>query len=231
MRSLFILSVMMLSLRSCASIHSTVDKKCIAYPTEEYIVKEPRVRDFKTELRLYGFSPHQRGKALTAAEILRLVVTSKRFKNEVLNYSYEGRKGFLGTELSNEEVYRKIVTGNEWLLTLGDDYTMTMDLSPYTPKESDRDGDGLETVAYTYEYRNMVWYNTKFFNSSNPAEISGTLMHEWLHKLGFTHSREHTPIRRHSVPYAVGYIVGRLAVGYYRCPVAPIFPLLPSFLI
>jgi hypothetical protein len=36
-------------------------------------------------------------------------------------------------------------------------------------------------------------------------------MHEWLHKIGFSHAVKDTPERIYSVPYAIGYIVKGIA--------------------
>lgn len=193
-----------------------VDRKCIQNPIASSRVRDDQIADFTTEIRMYGYSPEQTKKILTASELIRLVITSREFKDEVLGYTYKGKKQFFDTKYSNEEVYEKIVKGKEFLLTFGEDYKMTIDLALFTPTD-DKDEDGLETVAYTYMARNMIWYNTKFLNPSEPPEVADTLMHEWTHKLGFEHSKEFTPDRSHSVPYAVGYMMERLARKYYLC--------------
>jgi hypothetical protein len=36
-------------------------------------------------------------------------------------------------------------------------------------------------------------------------------MHEWMHKIGFTHAVTWSKDRDHTVPYAIGYLIEELA--------------------
>jgi hypothetical protein len=44
------------------------------------------------------------------------------------------------------------------------------------------------------------------------ADIAGTLAHEWMHLLGFTHSFRDSSLRSLSVPYAIGELVTQRVV-------------------
>jgi hypothetical protein len=67
------------------------------------------------------------------------------------------------------------------------------------------------TVGYTFPNVIRVWMNSKFLNKYNAANVTTNMMHEWLHKLGFGHAYENTPTRKYSVPYAIGYLVAKIA--------------------
>jgi hypothetical protein len=55
--------------------------------------------------------------------------------------------------------------------------------------------------------------NRKYFNKFRPYQVADNMMHEWLHKIGFSHAVKSTPERPYSVPYAVSYIVKGIARG------------------
>ncbi len=69
----------------------------------------------------------------------------------------------------------------------------------------------VATVGYTNPKTRRIWMNTKYFRSYTSAQVAGNLTHEWLHKLGFGHALSNTKTRPYSVPYAIGYIIARLA--------------------
>ncbi len=54
-----------------------------------------------------------------------------------------------------------------------------------------------------------IWLNRKYLRDPEwrVADIAGTLAHEWMHLLGFTHAYRETSLRSFSVPYAIGEMV------------------------
>ena len=81
--------------------------------------------------------------------------------------------------------------------------TMDVELELYQQK--------TKTIGYTYPNTVRIWMNKKYFSRYTPVKVADNLMHEWMHKLGFTHEVIWSKDRDHSVPYAVGYIVEELA--------------------
>ena len=59
-----------------------------------------------------------------------------------------------------------------------------------------------------------VWLNRKYLRDPQwrVADIAGTLAHEWMHLLGFTHSFRDSSLRSLSVPYAIGDLVTQRVV-------------------
>jgi ribosomal protein L21 len=159
--------------------------------------------NFEVNLNLNKFNSTQEDKVLEAADLIKKVVASEEFKKKVLSYKYRGKKAFNDNAgLSNAQIYKKIIEGSEKLRP-GKDNEMDLDLEVY--KENNN------TVGYTYPSVIRVWMNSKYLNKNSPAKVTTNMMHEWLHKLGFKHDVKATPDRKHSVPYAIGYIVAKLA--------------------
>ena len=63
------------------------------------------------------------------------------------------------------------------------------------------------TIGYTYPDTLRIWINRRFFRSFRPSQVAANLIHEYMHKLGFTHDYNNTPTRKFSVPYAVGRLI------------------------
>lgn len=160
---------------------------------------------FDVNAQTFGFSRSQDEKVQAASALIRQIVASEEFKQKVLNYTFQGKKQFFDNlGLTNEEIYQKIMEGSEKMTGLGKNATMDLELELYTDHESN-------TIGYTYPNIVRVFMNRKYFNKFRPYEVADNMMHEWLHKIGFDHSVKVTPERRHSVPYAIGYIVKAMA--------------------
>ncbi len=172
----------------------------------ESLVSTPAV--FKVSLKLIDFDKDQEQKVMKAAELIKKVITSDTFRKRVLNHKFNGEKAFADNEgLSNAQIYRKILEGSETIKP-GKDHEMDLVLLTYY--------EDAITIGHTYPTTRNVWMNTKYLNRYNPVQVTGNMMHEWLHKLGFSHPVKNTPWRRFSVPYAVGYIMQMLAREEYQ---------------
>jgi hypothetical protein len=165
---------------------------------------KPIIR-FDVNALTFGFTRSQEEKVITAAALIRRIVASAEFKQKVLNYTFNGKKQFHDNDgLTNKQIYQKIIEGSEKMTGLGKNSTMDLELELYTDHESN-------TIGYTYPNIARVFMNRKYFNKFRPYEVADNMMHEWLHKIGFDHSVKVNPERRHSVPYAIGYIVKAMA--------------------
>ena len=159
--------------------------------------------NFDVNVKLDNFDSVQEDKVLQAADLIKKVVATEEFKLAILNHSYQGKKMFVDNGgLTNAEIYKKILEGSEKLRP-GTDNEMDLELEVF--RRSD------DTVGYTFPNVIKVWMNAKFLNKHAPYKVTTNMMHEWLHKLGFKHSRNRTPSRPYTVPYAIGYLVARIA--------------------
>lgn len=161
---------------------------------------------FDVNVDFVNFSATQESKVLDAADLIRKVVASDEFKNKVVNYTYNGKKQFADNGgLSNTQIYQKLLEGAEKLRPSKNN---AMDITVETYYTS------ANVIGYTLPSANKIWMNTKYLNNFTPVQVSSNMVHEWLHKLGFTHDYESTTKRPYSVPYAIGYIVKALATKF-----------------
>jgi hypothetical protein len=160
---------------------------------------------FDVRTTLIGFSSKQEKKVNAASRLIKKIVRSYEFKEQILNHSWNGKKRFADNAgLTNEEIYKKILKGSERQTDIGPNNTMDLEIELYTDMDS-------ITIGYTYPSIVRIYMNRKYFNKFRPFQVADNMMHEWLHKIGFAHAVKDTPERPYSVPYAVGYIVKRIA--------------------
>jgi hypothetical protein len=158
---------------------------------------------FDVKLTLDKFNEHQQKKIQKAAELIKKIVVSEKFRDAVIHYTWKGERSFADNNgLSNEEIYQKIIDGSEDLRP-GVDKKMDLDLEVYF--------EDTRTVGYTKPDVFKIWMNSKYLDKNGPAEVTTNMMHEWLHKLGFNHEIQHSEKRMNTVPYAIGYIVEKFA--------------------
>jgi hypothetical protein len=177
---------------------------CYFFSTNSYADVAPEARTWGADIYMTNFSNEQEEKVKAAVEIIKKVIMTKEFKDRVYNYTYKGVKQFVDNKgLSNEEVYRKLIEGAEIVGNTTKNNTMDVELELYQ--------DTSKTIGYTYPHTVRIWMNKKYFNRYTPIKVADNLMHEWMHKLGFTHSTVWSKDRDHSVPYAIGYLIEELA--------------------
>lgn len=161
---------------------------------------------FDIDVSLTKFEAADEIKIRKAFAIIKKIVSTKQFRDRVLNFTYATKKTFVDNGgLTNTEIYQKLLDGSEDLVP-GIDHQMDLDLELYYSSRS--------TVGYTYADGLRIWMNTKFFDAYTPCEVAGNVFHEWTHKLGFTHASSYSVSRDSSVPYALGYLVEELGKQY-----------------
>lgn len=148
-----------------------------------------------------NFTPWRKEKAERAVKLMLLAANSDEFKDRVLNHKYNGYRQFASCELSNKQVYDRIMRGSE---TLNPDstYVMNLEITTYYSWKN--------VIGYTYPNINGIFVNTRYFDNFYLSSIAGNFFHEWTHKLGFDHDFNSTRRRPYSVPYAVGNIIGNI---------------------
>jgi hypothetical protein len=183
------LSAFISSLLIVQSAAAVVPTKAITFSTNIDVLKATSSRTAKIE---------------AAGELIKQVIASEEFRTGVLNFKFNGKTQFNNNDgYTNSEIYNIVLDGAEELNRVKDN---EMDLPIETYYESS------STVGYTSTGTSKVYMNTKFLDQYTPAEASGNMMHEWLHKLGFSHAVSYSTSRDYSVPYGIGYLMARLAV-------------------
>lgn len=145
-----------------------------------------------------------------AIEIMVNVVNSEEFKDSVLHPPrlLEETKG-----MSNEEIYNLFMSGRTELDNKPDK-DIDIYINMYYKWGS--------TIGYTYPSTLSTWINRRFFWSMGEGGIVGNIVHEYLHKCGFSHaSRGYT---RREVPYYYGQVAefwaNKMLNGYALTPLA-----------
>jgi hypothetical protein len=167
----------------------------------------PEARSFDVNVKLIGFSAEQKEKVSKAVELIKKVVASEEFRLRILNKKHKGKAFFVDSDLSNEEIYSKILAGAEEVGDTSKNNRMDLEIKLYQDKS--------KTIGYTYPHIVRIYVNRKYFDKFQPHQVADNLFHEWLHKLGFKHSIKKNPDRAHSVPYSIGYMVKDLARQQY----------------
>ena len=166
----------------------------------------PLAYSFETDVSFFSTTATQEEKFNAALDIIKKVIATEEFKDRVLNHTYNGSKTFVDNRgLTNSQIYQKILEGAESLQPAKNN-TMDMEVELYYA--------ATNTVGYTYGNTTRIWVNSKYFNSYTFAGVAHNLMHEWLHKLGFTHASTWSVSRDYSVPYAIGDIVGMIGKNF-----------------
>ncbi len=162
------------------------------------------IEPMKVEVEFLETSTPERIKKIqSAAKLLEKILNTEIFKSRVEGYTHNGVRGYTDSEgRSNEQIYKMIIDGSE-VLSPGIDHTANIKITFYYRPSS--------TVAQTSTQSLVIDFNKKYLDQFSVNEVSGTLIHEWLHKLGFGHSYRYNSRRDHSIPYAIGYMVRDLA--------------------
>lgn len=196
--------------RSLAPIEQT-DKVSTKAAAPVMVVKSSNENDVPTaahswEADVYyvNFSSDDQAKVEKAIVLMKKVIASQAFKDAVINHVYNGKKGYVDSNgLSNKQIYQKILDGAEEMGKTSKNNTLDVELELYFQATT--------TIGYTYPDTTRIWMNKKYFDKYTPVNVSGNLMHEWLHKLGFGHAMTYSQSRDSSVPYAIGYMMERMA--------------------
>lgn len=138
--------------------------------------------------------------------LVQKVVNSEKFKNRVLNMKYQiGRyiyDGYSQTQDTSAEVLQKIKNTQE-IYNNEIDHTLEFYIDVYYEESS--------TVGWTNYYDKFIHLNRYFHQDYSHVQTAGNHFHEWLHKIGYDHSRRNNSFRPHSVPYKLGSLMSELA--------------------
>lgn len=158
---------------------------------------------FRVKITSSNFTESQKLKITEAAQIVEECFNSEYFKIAVLKKETNHQLKFHYTDDTNEQVYNKIMSGAEVLDQEEDneaDIFLELD-----------NGFTWSAIGYTYPNTKWQWVYNRFFKRMTAAGLAGNIAHEWMHKIGYDHEFNWTPLREHSVPYWVGYFVEEYA--------------------
>jgi hypothetical protein len=157
---------------------------------------------------LNSFNPEEKAFFLRAMEIQREVVNSQEFRIQVIHTSYTHNRG-----RNSSEIYKEIMSGYSNLTKL-DDYTLNYFITMY---DSNRGG----TLAWTSMSTGKIYVNRYVFKNwmkdeDGLAYCSSSMLHEYIHSMGYKHPWFPPGSKRKSVPYRIGYICRELGLSILR---------------
>jgi hypothetical protein len=187
-----------------ASILYAVVFSILLHPLVASATLSKNALSFAYNVKLIDMKNHHESKILDSLEAVRDVIGSEEFKEAILKHRFLGQKKFANNSgFTNLEIYHKIIAGAE-RLNPEKNNMMDLEIELFSDYKSN-------TVGYTWTGSDRIFINKKYFEGRCSPKVAGSLVHEWLHKLGFRHDVNKTRHRRYSVPYAVGSLVVKLA--------------------
>lgn len=166
----------------------------------------PQTLSFKVSFDNLEMTESQVDRMNQASEIIKRVVSSDSFRDQIVNYTYNGVKRFVKNKgLSNENIYLAILDGAEKLTPVKDN-TMSLSDQLYTA--------ALPEKSYSYTNTLLIKINNTYFNSASNNELAARMVHHWLHKLGFNYKNTTSEAKRNSVPVAISRIVEEIGNSY-----------------
>lgn len=122
---------------------------------------------------------------------LHTVINSKIFMDQVLKMRKHGERSKY-KDYSNMEIYRMIMNGaetldpvvdNEWDIFIDDYFSWK------------------RVIGYTMRNIKTIFVNTRYFDSRPRVLCGSNIVHEYGHKLGFSHDFRATAVRPFSICY------------------------------
>lgn len=131
-----------------------------------------------------------------ALRLIEEVVNLESFRGEI------AKRKFSQTKMKGPEVLASILKAHEFYASAGEG-VIDLNLDMFEENSS--------TVGYTSPKDPFMHLNRFFHRNYSAAETAGNIFHEWLHKIGHTHTKWNWKNRENSVPYALGYRLAELA--------------------
>lgn len=156
-----------------------------------------------------GYVHENLAKLKSALLLIEKVINSDLFKQKVREFPFHYRKklfgGYVDKPYTGIEVVSIIENAIEYP---GNINKNTIDLYLHLI-----DGSNGSVIGYGIDGTKEIYTYKEMFETMKTGEIANHIVHEWLHKLGFTHSEYTTYFgkRNKSVPYAVGNLIESLS--------------------
>lgn len=114
---------------------------------------------------------------------------------------------FTGTSKTGTEIAKMIRSGEDYK-PYGKDGVIDIEIEGFYKNSS--------TVGYTYLNRLKTYINRKFLRQFTEDEVFGHIMHELMHRMGFSH--DSSTDKKSDVAYLVGYASRDAFEEYYSMP-------------
>jgi len=177
-------------------------------------------KNFKINLEAVGYTTQEERIIGKAAYFMVYALGHDLFKEFCINYSYKVKtcywsgiirkcyykkykQFYKSNGRTNYQVWKHLMSGQE----MCPEETEPDQEADIWLKIDRRYKPGV--IGYTYPNSKWQWVYSWVFKEKTAEYIAGNLAHEWCHKLGYSHSKNKNPHRKHTVSYEVGYFVRR----------------------
>lgn len=145
-----------------------------------------------------------------ACSEIETIVATAAFETSIKTHrSCDGSVGYYGvsSELGNvgTALYNNIIEADEkYPSQTSVDHEMDIKIEMYRDTAS-------TTIGYTSQSDDRIHVNRKYSDTYKPSSMASNAFHEWLHKMGYSHSSASTSCRPYSIPYSGGTIIRNYA--------------------
>lgn len=155
-----------------------------------------------TKVKTHRYSPAEIEKLDIALELFSNAVNSVEFRQKIeFHDSFDTKDNY-----SNEEIYNRIMSGDEKDTRGGIDHEADLNLTLDFRTSTD-------AIGYTKFERIFTFQN--FFDQLEPTKLAGHYAHEYCHTLGFADPSDLSDISE-NVPYEVGRIIEEISINNHR---------------
>jgi hypothetical protein len=155
-----------------------------------------------TRVKAHKYSTAEIEKLDIALELFGNAVNSVEFRQKIeLHAPFDTKDNY-----SNEEIYNRIMSGDEKDTRGGIDHEADLNLTLDFRTSTD-------AIGYTKFERIFTFQN--FFDQLEPTKLAGHYAHEYCHTLGFADPSYLSDISR-NVPYEVGRIIEEISINNHR---------------
>ena len=175
------------------------------------------------------FSEKQKELIKKSASALQNIINLEKFKNRIRTFSFDprfGKKKYyfrMSQNKNRNEILNLLLSGED--IYSEADQELDYIILPYKTKPSVHayTTSGSSNIYLNQNY--IEYYINNYFENKIIAALSNTLIHEYLHNLGFKHrGNKPTKYNKTTVPYAIGNIVYDLILDQGTFFTEDIFP-------
>jgi hypothetical protein len=158
----------------------------------------------KINITTIDFTQERQEKVNAVQKEMELIINSSLFKEKILNLKNPIGELSVWKDATREQIYEHILSGKE-TLNPSIDNVIDITVQSYFSWKN--------VVGYTYPNTTTIYVNTKYFDSNNLSKEShhrkmtgSNFIHEYGHKLGFSHDFYSTSKRPFSLCYLLNEV-------------------------
>ena len=139
---------------------------------------------------------HRKMKMEQVRDELFMVINSQLFRDKIMRADFSGERSVHKTK-SKIEIYKMLMKGAELYEPIADNELDIYVDDYYSLKR---------VIGYTTRKTKLIYVNTRYFDARSSKLVGSNILHEYGHKLGFSHDFSRTKAREKSICYQLNDI-------------------------